>query len=207
MKSSLMRPAIMLALALSLASCGGKAGFTVAGTVTGQLYPGLVLTTNNMDVTVDAPAPPLTTVNFSFPKQIEYGDVYDVTVKQQPQHQTCVPIVNGSPSTMLATDTAGRLAQINVPFSCTLNAFAIGGTVSGLTADGLVLANGSTGGSVTLAKGATAFALPSVPFGVTYGVTVQTQPTGLVCSVGSKGTGVMGDAAVADIAVTCVPQT
>jgi len=202
MKSSLMRPALMLALALSLASCGGKAGFTVGGTVSGQLYPGLVLTTNGMDLAVDAPVPPVTTANFSFPKQIQYGDVYDVTVKQQPLHQSCGPA-----SSVLATDTAGRLAQINIPFTCVLNAYAIGGTVSGLTADGLVLANGSTGGTLTLAKGTTTFTFPAVVYGVTYGVTVLTQPAGLVCSVNAKGTGVMGDAAVTDIAVTCVPQT
>lgn len=219
MKSSLMRPAIMLALALSLASCGGKAGFTVAGTVTGLQYKGLVLTTNGMDLAVD-PAPPpvppattITTVNFSFPNQISYGDVYDVTVKpeHQPLHQTCGPT-----SAVLATDTAGRLAQINVPFTCSLNSYTIGGTigvrnadgtVSALTADGLVLANGSTGGAITLNKGATAFTLSNVTYGVTYGVTVQTQPAGLVCSVDSKGTGVMGDAAVTDIAVSCVAQT
>lgn len=202
MKSSLMRPAIMLALALSLASCGGKAGFTVAGTVSGQQFNGLVLTTNGMDLTVAPPVGPATTANFSFPNQISYGDVYAVTVKQQPLHQTCGPV-----SAALATDTAGRLAQINVPFTCSLNSYPIGGTITGLTADGLVLANGSTGGSLTLAKGATAFTLSNVTYGVTYGVTVQTQPTGLVCSVNSKGTGVMGDAAVTDIAVSCVSQT
>lgn len=208
MKSSLMRPALVLALALGLASCGGKAGFTVAGTVAGLQYKGLVLTTNGMDLAVDAAPPPvppattITTVNFSFPNQISYGDVYDVKVKQQPLHQTCGPV-----SAVLATDTAGRLAQINIPFTCGLNSYAIGGSVSGLTADGLVLANGSTGGSVTVAKDAAAFTLAPVTFGVTYGVTVQTQPTGLVCSVDSKGTGVMGDAAVTDIGVTCVPRT
>lgn len=202
MKSSLMRPAIMLALALSLASCGGKAGFTVAGTVAGQQFNGLVLTTNGMDLAVAPPVGPATTANFSFPSQISYGDVYDVTVKQQPLHQSCDPV-----SAVLATDTAGRLAQINVPFTCSLNSYPIGGTITGLTADGLVLANGSTGGSLTLAKGATKFTLANVTYGVTYGVTVQTQPTGLVCSVNSKGTGVMGDAAVTDIAVSCVSQT
>jgi hypothetical protein len=201
MKSSLMRPALMLALALGLASCGGKAGFTITGTVTGQQFPGLVLGTNGMTVAIDPPTPPLTTVNYSFPKQIEYGDVYDVTVTQQPQHQTCGPA-----NAVLATDTAGRLGQINVPFTCALNAYAIGGTVTGLTVDGLVLANGSTGGSITLAKDTAAFSLGMVTYGVTYGVTVQAQPAGLVCSV-ANGTGVMGDAPVSNIAVSCVPQT
>jgi hypothetical protein len=35
-------------------------------------------------------------------------------------------------------------------------------------------------------------------------VTVLTQPTGQVCTVGAKGIGTMGDAMVQDIAVTCV---
>ena len=48
--------------------------------------------------------------------------------------------------------------------------------------------------------------MAAVPYGVTYGVTVQTQPTGLFCSVDSKGTGTMGDAPVTDIAVTCQAQ-
>jgi hypothetical protein len=199
MKFSLIRPALMLALVLGLASCGGKAEFTIGGSVNGLLYNGLVLNSNGQDLAVAPPTPPNTVINYAFPNKIQYGDEYSVTIKAQPQHQTCVPYG-------LTSDTAGHLASIDAIISCGVNAYSIGGTVSGLTVDGLVLANGSTGGTITLAKDATTFAMASVAYGVTYGVTVQTQPTGLVCSV-ANGTGTMQDAAVTNIAVTCVPQT
>jgi hypothetical protein len=199
-----MRPVLALALALSLAACGGgKATFAIGGTVTGLQFPGLVLTTNGQDVAVN---PGVVTGNivpnatFQFPKQLEYGDVYDVTVKTSAAHQSC--IVNGQ----YAKDTAGRLASINIPVDCTLATHTLTGTVAGLTVDGLVLTNGSAGGTVTLVKDATQFVLPSVTYGVTYGVTVLTQPTGLACSV-ANGTGTIGDADVGNIAVTCVPAT
>jgi hypothetical protein len=197
-KSSLMRPALALALVLGLSACGGKAGFTVGGTVTGLEHPGLVLSTNGMDTTVTPPATAGAATSFSFPKQIEYGEVYAVTLKSAPQHQFCT-VANPK-------DTAGRLSEINVVVQCGLNSYSIGGSVSGLTADGLVLANGSTGGTFAPANGATTFAFTTaVTYGVTYGVTVLTQPAGLVCSV-SNGTGVMGDANVGNIGVNCVPQ-
>ena len=46
----------------------------------------------------------------------------------------------------------------------------------------------------------------AVAYTSAYAVTVQTQPTGLTCSV-SNGTGTMGSAAVTDIAVTCSANT
>lgn len=208
MKSFLIRPALALALAAGLAACGGsdKAEFTVAGSVQNLLYPGLKLV-NNGGETIDI-APPAKAgdaVTYAFPTKLEYGDTYNVQIPDggQPAHQTCT--LNSNYPTN--SDTAGRLAQIDIQFACSLNVFGIGGTVSGLTAEGLVLANGSTGGTATLAKDATSytFSLP-VAYGQTYGVTVLTQPTGLTCSVANPA-GTMGDAAVTNINVTCVPRT
>lgn len=206
MKSFLIRPALALALAAGLAACGGsdKAEFTVAGTVSNLSYEGLQLTNNGGDtITITPPAKAGDVVNFTFPSKLEYGDTYNVQVSKDPAHQTCG--VNSSYP--VNADTAGRLAAINIPIACTINTFAIGGTITGLTATGLVLANGSTGGTVAPAKDATsyAFSLP-VAYGQTYGVTVLTQPEGLTCSV-SNPTGTMGDAAVANINVACVPRT
>lgn len=196
MKSSLTRPAFALALALSLAACGGgKAKFPISGVITGLQYPGLVLSTNGMELSV-----PTGATTFTFPNEIEYGDVYDVVVKNQPQHQTC------SAQFGTGSNTAGRLARINVDLRCVINSYTIGGTITGLTADGLVLANGSTGGTLSPSKGTEALKYTfasSVQYGVTYGVTVITQPTGLTCRV-ANGTGVMGDANVENINVTCV---
>lgn len=202
MKSTFVRPAILLALALGLAACGGKAQFTVGGSVTNLLYPGLVLNNNGSDLTVAANA-----TSFAFPNTIEYGATYSVSVKANPAHQVCQPY--GADSTGHISDTAGRMASISLAIVCTLTSYTIGGTVTGLTADGLVLTNGSSGGTVTLNKDATSYTFPAVYYGNSYGVTVLSQPTDgtVVCSVAPNGTGVMGDAAVTDIAVTCVPKT
>lgn len=206
MKFISMRTLLALALALTLAACGGgKATFTIGGHVAGLYYNGLALTTNGQTTSV-APPPTITTdanatAAYSFPKQLEYGEEYDVTISTQPAHQTCT--VNG----YYQRDTAGRLASIDIPVSCIMNSYLIGGTISGLTADGLSLTNGSGGGTFTAANGASTFTMPaSVVYGTTYGVTVLTQPTGLFCSV-ANGAGTMGDAAVTSIAVTCVPAS
>jgi hypothetical protein len=208
MKSTSMRRLLALALALSLAACGGgKATFTINGTVTGLAFGPLVLTTNGQDVSINPPVAPATTVSYTFPKTIEYGDEYALTVKTQPPHQTCTA------ADLYDNDTAGRFASINIPVNCVLQQHTIGGTINGLTVDGLVLVNGTSGGTytATVASAATGFtfALP-VTYGATYGVTVLTNPAGLTCSV-ANGSGTMGDKNVGGtdgdppIVVTCKP--
>lgn len=200
-----MRPAIALALALSLAACGGKASFPIAGTVVGLNYDGLVLSTNGMDLAVAAKA-----TSFTFPNALSYGDVYNVVPKAQPTHQTCTvgSFVNANGLVLNGpTDTAGRLGTINIGVLCSLNTATVGGTITGLTSLGLQLTNGSLGGTVAPLADATTFTFANpVSYGVTYGVTVLAQPANDVCSVTSNGTGEMGDTAVANIVVTCVPK-
>ncbi|WP_026354615.1 hypothetical protein [Massilia niastensis] len=211
MKSSLIRPALALTLALGLAACGGgsdKAEFTVAGTIGGLVYPDLVLINGGTRINVAPPAKAGDPVTFAFPNKLEYGDEYHVLIDRQPQHQTC-EFPGTFTNDLINKDTAGRLARINVIVNCFINDFAIGGKISGLTVDGLQLANGSTTGILTLTKNATTFdyAMPlEVPYNVSYGVTVVKQPDGLVCTV-SNPTGVMGDAPVTNINVNCVPRT
>lgn len=214
-KSTLALSALTLALAAGLSACGGgTSSHPVNGVVTGLEYGPLVLTTNGMEVTLqpsrDASGVPQN-VNFTFPNELEYGEEYNVTLKQtgtdaagnpvyqQPPHQVCGP--NSG-----TFDVAGRLSTINAVISCVLVSNTIGGTVSGLTAAGLVLTNGSTGGTLEVAKDATSFVFANNPvvYGQTYGVTVLTNPTGLSCSV-ANGTGTMGDNPVTTIAVTCRP--
>lgn len=205
MTLTFMRPALALAIMLGLAGCGGTASFTIAGTVVGLNYDGLVLSTNGMDLQVPAKA-----TSFSFPNTVSYGDVYNVVAKVQPQHQTCTVGSFIAPNGVVlnsASDTAGRLSTINIGVQCALNTYAVGGTVSGLTGD-LTLTNGTLGGEVKVAAGATTFTFPAmVPFSGSYGVSVLTQPTNQTCSVSQNGTGVMGDAAVTDIAITCVAKS
>jgi hypothetical protein len=200
MTTTFLRRATMLALALTLAACGGKATFPITGIISGGLkYDGLVLTSNGMDLAVPANA-----TTFTFPNTLSYGEVYAVTQKSPPAHQNCSTVLRGA-------DTAGRLAAINVEVVCSTNSYAVGGTVSGLKSAGLKLTNGSLGGTVepvVATDGSNVvFTLPNlVEYGVTYGITVLTQPATETCSVVSNGTGVMGDAAVTNIVVTCVPK-
>ena len=210
MKSSLIRPALALALAAGLAGCGGsdKAEFVIKGTITGIVYPGAVLTTNGMDLPIAPPAKAGDPVSFAFPNKLEYGDVYNVVFKAEPDNQFCSTPSQAIPN---FNDTAGRLAEINITYACGIDAYQIGGKVSGLTADGLVLANGSTGGTVAVAKPAAGVTTPIdfgfeafVPYDAAYGVTVLTQPTGQFCTV-ANGTGIMKAATVSNIAVTCGP--
>ena len=222
MKFSLARPALALAITVTLASCGGgKATFPINVTVSNVQYPGLILSTNGMDYTVNPPAvnPPATAVpdvTFVFPNPIEYGQTYDVIPKgqvvtngtltslgAQPAHQTC------SSSLFPKTGTAGQLAKIDIRYVCAINTFPLTGTVKGLTGTGLTLANGSTYLPVPVSPaldsadaptGAdVALTMNAVPYGTTYGVTVVTQPTGQTCTVtgGANGTGggTMDDAA------------
>ena len=211
MKFISIRHALALALALTLSACGGgKATFTIAGTANNLQYGPLVLTTNGQDVSVnpdatvkppilDAATNPPPVVQWQFAKQIEYGDVYNVSIKANPPHQDC------SVTQPFNTDSAGHLASINIPVSCSLQQHLLGGTITGLTADGLVLTNGSVTFAAPNATTGFTFGVP-VQFGDTYGVTVLSNPAGLACTV-ANGAGTMGDADVSNVAVTCVPRT
>jgi len=211
MKQSLIRPALVLALAATLSACGGSDddNYTVKGTVSGIVYPGAVLTTNGMDLPLGVPATPGGTVSFEFPNKLKYGDEYDVQFKSYPANQSqCGSLANTIANNK---DTAGRLADINITLACDVDAYALNGTITGLTVDGLVLANGSNTGTLTIGKETTTtpkpytFTMPVVQFGVSYNVVVVTQPAGLTCSV-ANGTGVMAAANVTNVAVTCVPN-
>lgn len=197
-----------LTLAAGLSACGGgTSSYTIDGTVIGLQYDGLVLQNNETNDLAVKPAGldannNVKNVSYSFPGEVDYGKAYSVTVKTQPQHQTCTP-AGGT------ADTAGRLTAINAVIGCSLVSNTIGGTITGLASDGLQLINGSTGGTVNVVKGTdgtypTKFTFAAaVTYGQTYGVTVFKQPDTQTCTV-TNGTGTMGDNAVDTIAVNCV---
>jgi len=197
-----------LTLTAGLVACGGgTSSYTIGGTVTGLQYAGLVLTNNAADELAVAPlgvdtAGAVKNVNYQFAKQLDYGEQYSVAIKTQPAHQTC-QAVSG------AADTAGRLTVIDAVISCALVSNSIGGKVTGLAADGLVLNNGSNS-TAAIVKDATTGAYPTaftfgatVTYGQTFGVTVLQNPTGQTCTV-KNGAGEMKDDPVTTIEVTCV---
>jgi len=223
-KSYLMRTAAALALAATLASCGGGgSNYTIGGIVYGlQPNTELVLTTNGMEKvvrqtgTADANGnlPP---VSYAFDDKLEYGDVYNVVPKivstaadgtvtyQRPAHQNCG-------ATGRISDTAGRLSVISADYTCALVTPSIGGVVKGLVAKAsLELGNGSDIVTITAPDTQTTppadlpytFTVP-VTFGKTYGVTVQKQPAGYTCSLQNAAGQITADEAVTNITVTCV---
>jgi hypothetical protein len=234
MKVSLARPALALAITLTLASCGGggKATFPINVMVSGLQYPSLTLSTNGQDLTINPPAKAGDVVTAVFPNELEYGQTYEVTPKgaiisnhtylggAQPKHQSCAPTL------FPAYGTAGQLAKIDIRYLCVINTYPLTGTVKGLTGTGLVLANGSTTSTIGVNPDLDANKNPTgndvpltmnpVPYNTTYGVTVLTQPTGQTCTVtgGANGTGggTMDDAAeaaggVKNLVVTCVKSS
>jgi hypothetical protein len=189
MKAQLIGAAL---LAAALAACGGKASFTVGGTIGGLGNQGLVLQNGSDTLTVAAGA-----TSFAFPNSIDYGTEYHVSIKTQPEHMTCV-VQNPSGS-------AGRTTVIQVVITCTQNTYTVGGKVVNLLGDGLVLVNGSSSGTIPIQKGATSFEVfPAIPVGDAYGLSVLTQPSNpaQVCTI-ANGTGVMGDANRTNVVVTC----
>jgi len=80
--------------------------------------------------------------------------------------------------------------------------YTLGGSITGLAASGLVLANGAD--TVAPVANATSFTFPTaLTSGTSYTVAVKTQPgSGVFCQV-NNGTGKVGSAAVTSVTVAC----
>lgn len=198
MKSSCLRPLAALLLTVGLAACGGKASYDVSGTISGLSNAGLVLANGS-----DTVSPAVGATTFTFPKRIDYGTNYTITVKTPPAHMNCS--VSGG------TGSAGLYVSIEAFVSCQQNVYTVGGTITGQTVDGLVLGNGSTATQLTVAKATATFVMPdSVADGNSYGISVITNPVGQTCTVAnnpatglSTGVGIMGEAKVESVRIVC----
>jgi uncharacterized repeat protein (TIGR03803 family) len=163
--------------------------YTLGGTIGGLISSGLVLVNGSDTLAVDPGAS-----SFTMPTAVAYTSAYAVTVQTQPTGLTC-SVSNG-------TGTMSSAAVINIAVTCSANTYTVGGTISGLTASGLVLLD--NGGDATLVSAnATQFTMNTgVAYGSAYAITVQTPPAGLVCSV-SNGTGIVGAADVTSVSIAC----
>jgi hypothetical protein len=183
-----------IALALALAGCGGKESYAVGGTIAGLKYSGLELTNGSDRVVVPALA-----TSYRFPQSIDYGDEYTIVIAKQPEHQTCGPVLSNS-----LTGSAGYTETIDVALACSVNTHKLIGTVTGLNVDGLVIINGN-GSEFTVPKDTPSFTYTdAIPSQSSYGLVVLKQPAGKSCTI-ANGTGVMQDADVTNVAITCVP--
>jgi hypothetical protein len=164
--------------------------FTVGGTVAG-LSGTVVIQNNSADTrTVSSNG------TFTFATAVAYGASYAVTVLTQPATQTCSVANSSGPM--------GAANITNVTVVCSVNAYTVGGTVSGLSGSVVLQDNGSDAQTLS-ANGSFTFATP-VAQGSNYSVTVLTQPTAQFCTV-ANSSGPMGGANVTNATVTCVANT
>lgn len=187
---------IWIPIAASLCACGGGGSggssapttYTVGGGINGLADQGLILLNG-----ADTVAPNTGDLSYAFPTAVVTGTPYDVTVQLQPDGLTCT-VANGNGAVGTANIT-------DVDVTCAPSLFSIGGTISGLTGSGLVLANGSD--TVSPPAGATTFTFPTkVPTATSFDVTVMTQPSGQTCQV-MNGVGVVLTSSVNNVSVNC----
>ncbi len=186
---------LFLGIALILSGCGGSSGggggggisdYTIGGTVNG-LSGTVVLQNNggnNLQITSDG--------TFSFSTAIADGSTYNVTVKTQPDGQTCT-VSNGS-GTISGADVT------DVTVTCSVDTYTVGGTVSGLSGT-VVLQNNGGDDLKTTSDGEFTFST-AIADGSNYSVTVKTQPSGQSCFV-TNGSGTVSGANVTDVTVDC----
>jgi 6-phosphogluconolactonase (cycloisomerase 2 family) len=197
-----LRPLIMLAVVCSVSACGGGGGsgappppppvtYTVTATVSGLSGTGLTLLDNGADthaVTING--------SVTFATALANGAAYAVTVGTQPASPTQICTVSNGSGTISTANVT------NVAVNCATKTFTVGGTISGLTGTGLVLANN---GADSLSASGNAFTFATaIASGAAYAVTVATQPTGPSqnCAV-SGGTGTVTTANVTNVVVNC----
>lgn len=187
-------------IGLALVGCGGGSSpsntvvpapastYTLGGSITGLTAGGLQLANGS-----DQVSPASGAASFTLPNAVASGTAYSVTVMTQPPHLNC-GVTHGS-----GTIAAANVTSVQV--ACTPIAHSIGGTISGLSAGGLVLQNG--GEMLHVSANATAFTFTTpVAETAAYAVSVATQPTGLNCSL-SANAGTVGATNVTTVQVSC----
>jgi alpha-tubulin suppressor-like RCC1 family protein len=163
--------------------------FTIGGTVSGLAGTGLVLQDNsgdNFPITKNG--------SFTFPTPIPSGSTFSVTAFAQPASPTQTCAVTGGGGTA-STNITGILV------SCTTTTFTIGGTITGLTASGLILqVNGAN--SLPVNANSSNFTFTTqVASGSSYAVTALAQPSP-GCAI-TNGSGTVGNSSVTNITIAC----
>ncbi len=113
-------------------SSSSSTTYSIGGTVTG-LSGVFVIQNNGADDTVIEQTG-ADDVSFAFQTRISSGNAYSVTVKLQPNTQTCT-VSNGS-------GTTSNKNVSNITISCTSSSYSVTGTVSGLTGTVVLQNNG-----------------------------------------------------------------
>lgn len=168
-------------------------GFAVGGVVSGLAGRELVLSLNGKaDLAV------LANGAFTFPARLDAGAAYIVSVKTQPDTPTQRCSVDAAKGVVMAADVA------NVKVTC-VDAFRVGGTVSGLNGSGLVLRNNTDDLLTVDADGSFTMPTPLVA-GTSYEVKVLRPGIPAQSCTVNAGSGQVGNSNVGNVSVTCVPR-
>lgn len=150
---------------------------------------------------------PLGNLVFSQPgvERVEYASGTIVILTAQPQSGESFigwgGACTGTQTTCVVTMSLDHSVMASFTAPPVGNDFTVGGVVSGLTGSGLQLRLNS---APPYSVGAGAFTFPqTLGNGVSYTVTVATQPVGQTCSVVSGGSGTITGANVTNVMVTC----
>lgn len=189
MKHKYLSAAAALLCAAGLTACGGSGNgsLSLGVQVFGLDRAGLQVQNGSEVLDISANG------NVFFKTLLAPDATFEVTVKTNPNGVKCT-----------AANNTGRInvyTYLQTVVTCVPDAYTLGGTVSGLTANGLILANGASNVALVAGQGSFTFATP-VANAAPYGVTVLAQPVGQVCTV-SSGTGTMPQANVTSVVVTC----
>ena len=181
-----------LAMACTNTPTDATPTYSVGGTVSGLAGTGLVLRDNGSDdLVVSANG------SFTITTGLPGGAAYSVTVVSQPSSpsQSCV-VTAGS-----GTVATGDIKTVMI--DCTTNSYTVGGMVSGLTGEGLVLRDNGRDELAVIANGPVRFATP-LAAGAAYEITIMSQPASppQICNV-TRGSGTVGDANVTSIVIAC----
>jgi large repetitive protein len=163
--------------------------FTIGGTVQNLTGPLTLVNNNGDNLTVSASGP------FTFATAIPSGSTYSVGVAQQPTGQSCTV----EPTT--GSGTVGGSNVTNIAVQCVTTGYTVGGTVTGLLGQGLVLQNNGVDDLAIAADGSFTFATP-LPTASPYHVRASAFPPGQVCTIVNHE-GVIGSANVQNVEVQC----
>lgn len=205
MKSLYLRSGLALVCAALLNACGGGNGnLALSGVITGLSKPDLVLINNKTGEKLPIP---VNSTSFVFTKLAAVDEEFDIEVfGNGPTGGSCKPIGTSN------IGKANAYTSGQIGFACQANPWTLGGTVSGLSVKGLILANGAD--TVSVLPPATAGAPVNFTFGnkvgdgAPFGVTVLSQPKDLdknlaqTCTL-SKEVGTMPAGDFLGVTVTC----
>jgi hypothetical protein len=163
--------------------------YTVGGSISGLTATGLVLRLNATSLIVANGA-----TTFKFASALTNGATYTVSVGIQPVGLTCS--VNSGSGVISGANIT------NVAVNCG-STYSVGGSISGLTASGLILKlNG--GANKIIPTNATGYVFSTgLTSGTAYSVSIQAQPTGYNCVFLNPNNGTIGNANVTNVNISC----